>query len=101
YSTPYLLNPAFTEFASTTATLTAAVSANFAHPAILALQDASSSAGPYSAIPNAPATITLTTTAGTRSSITRSLGLFVSDVNGPTAFTGADSATLTFTMTVP
>ncbi|HMF91944.1 MAG TPA: hypothetical protein VKL40_14975 [Candidatus Angelobacter sp.] len=101
YHTPYLLNPVFSDFSSTTATLKVSVSTNFAHPAILALEDASSSGGPYSVIPNSPTTLTITTTAANRGSITRHLGLFVSNVNGPAAFTGSDSATLTFTMTVP
>jgi len=102
YSTPYLLQPAFAELSSTTATIKVAVSTNFAHPTQLILQDATASAGPFTAIPISPATArTLTSTAADRSPITRYLGLFVSNANGPTIYTGSDNATLTFTLTVP
>jgi hypothetical protein len=101
YSTPYLLNPTFTDFTSTTATINVFVSTNFAHPAVLKMQDSGASAGPYTAISTTAATPTvITTTAADRSSITRFLGLFVG-LNNAGAFLGADNATLTFTLTVP
>ncbi|MFI5104627.1 MAG: hypothetical protein ACHP79_06860, partial [Terriglobales bacterium] len=63
---------------------------------------AASAAGPYTAIGKSAGTATrITNTAASRASLTSFLGLFVSKVNGPTAFTGNDQATLTFTMTVP
>ncbi|HVZ15618.1 MAG TPA: hypothetical protein VG897_00755 [Terriglobales bacterium] len=102
YHTPYLLNPVFSAFRSTTATITVYVSDDFAHPTILSLQDASASDGPYTAISKSVFSRTqITTTAANRTSITRHLGLYVSGINGPTAFNGTDTATLTFTLTVP
>lgn len=102
YSTPYLLQPAFTDFSSTTATIRAFVSINFAHPAVLQLLDGPGNSGPFNAIGTTAGTATqITTTAADRSSITRFLGLFVSNANGATAFTGSDAAALTFTFTVP
>lgn len=102
YSTPYLLQPAFSAFRSTTATIKTFVSSPFAHPTILILRDAAASAGPYTNIGTTVGTATqITAAAADRSSITRFLGLFVSNTNGATAFQGSDSATLTFTMTVP
>jgi hypothetical protein len=102
YSTPYVLQPAFSAFRSTTATIKTFVSTTFAHPTILILRDAAASAGPYNNIGTTTGTATqITNTAADRSSITRFLGLFVSNANGATAFQGSDSATLTFTMTVP
>jgi hypothetical protein len=102
YSTSYLLQPAFSAFRSTTATIKTFVSSPFAHPTILILRDAAASAGPYNNIGTTAGTATqITNTAADRSSITRFLGLFVSNTNGATAFQGSDSATLTFTMTVP
>lgn len=102
YYTPYLLKPAFSGFSSTTGTIQVYVSTDFAHPAVLALRDASSSAGPFSSISKTASPQTLiTTTAASRSSVTRYLGLFVSNLNGASAFTGLDNATLTFTLTVP
>jgi hypothetical protein len=102
YSTPYVLQPSFSAFRSTTATIKTFVSTTFAHPTVLILRDAAASAGPYNNIGTTAATATqITNTAANRSSITRFLGLFVSNTNGATAFRGSDSATLTFTMTVP
>ena len=102
YSTPYLLQPAFGAFRSTTATIKTFVSSPFAHPTILILRDAAVSGGPYNNIGTTAGTATqITNTAADRSSITRFLGLFVSNTNGASAFQGSDSATLTFTMTVP
>jgi hypothetical protein len=102
YSTPYLLQSAFSDFNSTTATIKVFVSTNFAHPTILVLRDAAASAGPYNNIGITAGTATqITAAAVDRSSITRFLGLFVSNVNGATSFRGNDSATLTFVLTVP
>ena len=54
YGTPYLLNPAFTDFASTTGTLSVYASSVFAHPAVLHLDDSAASAGPYRPFPSPP-----------------------------------------------
>jgi len=102
YATPYLVEPAFSSFASTTGTLKVYVSTNFAHPAQLQLQDSSAGSGPFTAISTLSGTQTaITSAASSGSNITRYLGLFVSNANGPTIFTGADNATLTYTLTVP
>jgi len=102
YGTPYLLNPAFTDFTSTTGSLSVYASKAFAHPSVLHMDDSANGAGPYATISvTAGAPTQITTSAHDRASMTRYLGLFVSNVNGATAFTGTDSATLTFTMTVP
>ncbi len=101
YSTPYTINPAFTDFSSTTATIKVYASTNFAHPTILKLEDAAASGGPYTVIStNVGAQTVITATAADRTAITRFLGLFVS-LNNAAPFLGADNATLTFTMTVP
>jgi len=101
YSTPYLLNPAYGDFTSTTGTLKVYVSTNFAHPTVLIMEDAAAAGGPYNAIStNAGAQTVITTTAADRAAITRYLGLFVSQ-NNTAPFLGADSATLTYTLTVP
>jgi hypothetical protein len=102
YSTPYLLKPAFSDQSNTTATLSVFVRPNFAHPAVLALRDATSGTGPFTTIGTSPGgAVVISATAADRSTITRFLGLFVSNANGATAFAGSDAATLTFTMTVP
>jgi hypothetical protein len=100
YSTPYTLTPVFSNFSSTNGTIKVAVSTNFAHSSVLNLRSASIAAGPYS--PPLSSTPTLiTNTATSRTAITPYLGLFVSSINGVSAFNGSDSATLTFTLTVP
>lgn len=99
YSTPYVLNPVFTDFTSTTGTLSVYVSTNFAHPTALTLQSANVAAGPYTSISTTAASPTLLTASATdRSQVTEYLGLLV--LNAAT-FTGTDSATLTLTLTVP
>lgn len=99
YVTPYLLNPVFADFSSTAATIKVALTTNFVHPTILQLDDSSASGGPFTQITNTQ--LQITNAAADRSSITRFLGLFVSNANGAGVFTGSDTATLTFTMTVP
>jgi len=99
YATPYLLQPAFSDQSSTTATINVALAVNFAHPTVLQLKDASTVSGPFTQITSTP--LTIANAAADRSIIPRDLGLFVSNGNGATAFAGTDSAALTFTMTVP
>lgn len=101
YSTPYLINLAFGDFSSTTATVKGYVSVNFAHPTSLQLEDASAAGGPYTALSTIAGSPTVMATNYTdRSSNTRYLGLLV--YKQPTSvFLGSDSATLTYTMTVP
>jgi hypothetical protein len=95
YATPYNLLPVFSGINTLTCSISVHVSTDF-------VQDSSASGGPYSAISkNAGAPTSITTTAANRSTTTRYLGLFVSNINGASAFTGADSATLTYTLTVP
>jgi hypothetical protein len=103
YSTPYNLLPIFTGFSSTTSTINACVNTTFAHSTILVLKNSSTgTAGTFANISTTCGTATsITNTAGDRSTITNYLGLFVSNVNGATAFVGLDNASLTYTLTVP
>lgn len=103
YSTPYNLLPAFGDQTSNNGTIAVCVSTTFTHSAILKLEDsATGSSGSFSNIATSCSSPTsLTSSATDRSTITRYLGLFVSATNGASAFTGADTATLTFTLTVP
>jgi hypothetical protein len=101
YSTPYLLQPSFAGFSSTTGTLTGYVSTDFAHPSQLELRD-SSGGSSYAAISKSSASQTaFTASAVSASQITRYLGLFVAGTNGGAVFTGTDTATVTFTLVVP
>lgn len=86
--------------------VTAYVSINFAHPAILILYSCPintncttfSSFSKLSTSAAAPTTIIPSPGVGNNSSSTATLGLFVSNTNGAGAFTGANSATITFVM---
>jgi hypothetical protein len=101
YSTPYLFQPSFAGFSGTTARVTVHTSSDFLHPAILELRDSATSGGPYTAISKIAGTPTdFGSSFGNLSSNQRFLGLFVSSLNGATAFTGSDTAVLTFT-TIP
>ena len=102
YSTPYLIQPAFSDWMNTTATIKICVSKTFTHSTILIPQDSvTGAAGSFSAITTTCNGSTITASAADRSPITRYLGLFVSNINGGSAFTGGDTATITYTMTVP
>jgi len=102
YATPFQYGVAFTGLNAVSGTVKAYVSTNFVHPTILQLRTATSLTGSYSNFSTSSAAPTsLTTTAANRSTSTSYLGLFVSSINGPTTFSGADNAILTFTLTVP
>jgi hypothetical protein len=101
YATPYLLQPSFAGFSSTTGTLTGYVSTDFAHPSQLELRD-SSNGSSYSAISKSSGSQTIfTSSAASASAVTRYLGLFVGNTNSGGVFTGADNATVTYTLVVP
>jgi hypothetical protein len=101
YGTPYLLQPTFAGFSSTSGTLTSYVSTDFVHPSQLELRD-SNNGSSYSTISKSSGSqTTFTSSAASASPMTRYLGLFVSDTNGGAVFTGADTATVTYTLVVP
>lgn len=101
YATPYLIEPAFSGFTSTSMTnITAYVSTNFVHSTILKLYDSGSSNSGYGPISTSVGGTTLTSSVTNGTNITRYLGLFVSNANGAGSFRGSDSATITYTITV-
>lgn len=102
YTSPYLLQPAFSGFSTVNnAFITVYVSTNFVHSAVLKLYDSGTSASGYGAISTSSGAQTqITSSAGNGVNVTRYLGLFVSNVNGVGSFSGADTATLTYTITV-
>jgi hypothetical protein len=101
YHTPYTVTPVFGAFTSSVATVKVYVSTNFAHPTIFVLQDSALAGSGYGAISTSSSTPTqITASAADRTPITRFLGLFVSNANGIPVF-ATDTATLTYTLTVP
>lgn len=108
YSTPYLIQPSFSSFLSTTSSVRVYVSTDFLHPSALEARDSAAAGGPYTAISKLSGSPTsITSSASSGSTLTRYLGLFVSASSGPGAFPGTaggsapDSATLTYTLIVP
>jgi hypothetical protein len=103
YSIPYLIQPAFSDQASTTGSIKMFVSTNFANTTVLELDDASSccAAGSFTALPTVSPGTAQIMGVSSGSSITRYLGLRVKKANGAAGLTGSDSAILTFALTVP
>jgi hypothetical protein len=103
YSTPYLIQPAFSNQTSTTGSIKIFVSTNFANTTVLELDDASSccAAGSFTALPTASPVTAQITGVSSGSSITRYLGLRVKKANGAAGLTGSDNAIITFALTVP
>ena len=98
YSTPILLVPRFSGFATTTGSVS--VSLDFTAGNLrgqLATREGASPAAMASIL--TPATITTAATTGTP--ITRYVGLFISNANGPFAVTGPLSSRLIYQVTVP
>lgn len=107
YYTDYRLTPMFTNQASTTSTVTAYVSTNFATlSSILSVVQASSAPGSIAALSamstssGSPTSIGTSLASGT--AITRYIGVTVQPTNsGSATVSGSDTATITYTMTVP
>ena len=101
YATPYVIQPQFSGFTATSnTTITTYVSTNFTHSAILKLYDSGSSNSGYAPISTAVGGTTITSSVTNGANVTRYLGLYVSNANGAGTFTGTDTATLTYTLTV-
>jgi len=100
YATTYQLTPSFSGQAATTGpTVVVTQSSAFAHPTVLSLGEAATTAGPFTTIPATGSAISISApTSGT--AINRAMSLVVTSVNGGSAFTGSDNATVTFTLTV-
>jgi hypothetical protein len=107
YYTDYRLTPTFTNQAGTSATITAYVSANFATlNSVLSVVQANSAPGAIGALTamstasGSPTSVGTALASGT--AVTRYLGVQVQPTNSSSAtVSGSDSATITYTMTVP
>jgi hypothetical protein len=107
YYTDYRLTPTFTNQTSTSATVTAYVSSNFATlNNVLSIVQSNSSPGSIGALTamstasGSPTSIGPSLASGT--AITRYVGVSILPTNsGSATVSGTDSATITYTMTVP
>jgi hypothetical protein len=106
YWSDYNLTPVFTGQSATTSTITAQVTTDFGapHNVFIVRDSANSNAVPASAAAftamgtGSADTIVTNPTSGT--AVTRYIGVAVTPANGATVLTGAQSATVTFTLTV-
>jgi len=107
YYTDYKITPMFTNQSSTTATVTAYVSANFATlSSILSVVEASSAPGNIGALSamstNSGSPTSIGTSLASGTALTRYIGVTVQPTNsGSSTVSGSDTATITYTMTVP
>jgi hypothetical protein len=107
YYTDYRVTPVFTNQNGTSATVTAYVSANFATLSnVLSIVQASSTPGTISALtamsttPGSPTSVGTGLASGT--AVTRYVGVHVQPTNSSNAtVSGSDSASITYTLTVP
>jgi hypothetical protein len=107
YYTDYKLTPTFTNQSATSATVTAYVSTNFATlSSILSVVQASSAPGNIGALSamstssGSPTSVGSSLASGT--AVTRYIGVTVQPTNsGSSTVSGSDTATITYTMTVP
>ena len=107
YYTDYKLTPMFTYQSATSATVTAYVSTNFATlSSILSVVQASSAPGNIGALSamstssGSPTSVGTSLASGT--AVTRYIGVTVQPTNsGSSTVSGSDTATITYTMTVP
>ncbi len=105
YATTYQLTASYSGFTTTSGSAVVVTTPGFTHSSILTLGEAATTAGPFTTIPSSGSAVTIpATSSGT--AINRALAVTVSNANGPGAFpgtsgaSGADSAIVTFTLTV-
>jgi hypothetical protein len=106
YYSDYKLKPEFTSESTTNNTITAYVSTNFSATAsgLLTIVQANSAPGSIAALTAMSTLVGSQTSVGTNIAngtvITRYIGVSVAPLNGAGVLTGADSARITYTLTV-
>lgn len=99
YATSYQLTASYAGFSSISGTAVVVTTPGFTHSSLLTLGEASTTAGPFTTVPSSGSAVSIgATSSGT--AISRALSLAVANTNGGSAFNGADTATVTFTLTV-
>ena len=106
YWTDYSLRPVFSGQAATTNTITAKVTTNFTAADIAVVRDSANSqtvptaANQFTALATGATPDTIATNAAKGTAFNRFIGVAVSPTNGAGTLTGAQTATVTFTLTV-
>ncbi len=102
YATTYNLVASFSGFGTLTGPSVVVTTSGFTHSSALTLSEGPYSAGtygPFTTIPASGSAVTIST-ATSGATVNRALAVTVSNANGASGFSGADSATVTFTLTV-
>lgn len=99
YATSYQLTASYAGFSSISGTTVVLTTPGFTHSGLLTLGEAATTAGPFTAIPSSGSAVSVSTPTSAVA-INQALALTVSNTNGGSAFTGNDSAIVTFTLTV-
>lgn len=99
YATTYQMTASYAGFSTYSSAAVVETTPGFTHSALLTLGEAATTSGPFTTIPSSGSTVSIpATSSGT--AINRALSVTVANTNGGSSFTGADSATVTFTLTV-
>lgn len=105
YATSYQLTASYSGFTTTSGSAVVVTTPGFTNSSALTLGEGSSASGPFTNVPSTGSAVSIaTTTSG--AAVARALAVTVSNANGAGAFpgtsgaSGADSAILTFTLTV-
>ena len=99
YATSYQVTATYAGFSSSSGTAVVVTTPGFTHSSLLTLGEANTTSGPFTALPSSGSTVSIpATSSGT--ALSRAISLTVANSNGGSSFTGADSATVTFTLTV-
>jgi hypothetical protein len=105
YATTYNLVASFSGFSTVTGPAVVVTTPGFTHSSTLTLGEGSTTAGPFTTVPATGNAVTIAT-ATSGATVSRALAVTVSNTNGAGAFpgtyngSGADSAVVTFTLTV-
>jgi hypothetical protein len=103
YATTYQITSAYSGFGTLSGPTIVETTPGFTNSSALTLGEGSSTAGPFIAIPASGSAVTINVTAND-TPINRALAVTVSNANGASGFpgsgSGADSAIITFTLTV-
>jgi hypothetical protein len=99
YSTSYQVTATYSGFSTYNGTTVTLTTPGFTHSSLLTLGEAATTAGPFTAVPATGTTVSIPATTSA-SAVSRALSLTVANTNGGGSFNGADSAIITFTLTV-
>jgi hypothetical protein len=99
YATTYQMTATYAGISSTSGTTVVLTTPGFTHSSMLSLGEGATTSGSFTAIPATGTAVSIPATS-TGAAINRAMSVTVSAINGGSTFSGADSALVTFTLTV-